>query len=329
MRNRFLQLALTITFVVILVQVVLVAPSQIRDAEQRASLIPAPVLNKTAGSDVDQSMNGMHMIETHEGRKEWELWADKAVSLKTKEVLALETVKAVFFSENGLTFTVTGKSGTVQVKSKNLRVEGDVVTKSSNGYIFRTASLEYDSAARRMTASSAVEMLGPKDASGSALDLHGYGMEARMDDAHMDILRDVRAQKNLENGKRALIKSRRARFSSSDKSAQFMGDVTLDMENMRITGPDAKFEYDSDRDAVRSVIFTGGARVSDADKWATAQNVRVDFEKNRLVFRGNPRVVQNNDELRGEEIVIFDGGKRVQVQGARAKVNEKRLEKVN
>jgi lipopolysaccharide export system protein LptA len=76
-------------------------------------------------------------------------------------------------------------------------------------------------------------------------------------------------------------------------------------------------------------MFSGGARVSDADKWATAQNVMVDFEKDRFIFRGHPRVVQNNDDLRGEEIVFLDGGKRVRVKGARARVDEKKLEKVN
>ena len=98
---------------------------------------------------------------------------------------------------------------------------------------------------------------------------------------------------------------------------------------MRITGPEASFAYDSKRDLIKTVNFTGGARVSDADKWATAQNVRVDFETNRYVFRGNPRVMQNNDELRGEEIVFLDGGKRVQVKSARAKVDENRLEQKN
>ena len=327
MRSRIIQIALSVAFLLLVVQVVLVAPSQIRDAEQRAALLPAPALN--AGSEVDQSMNGMHMIETHEGSKEWELWSDKATSLKVKELLELEMVKAVFFSEKGVTFTVTGKTGTVQVKSKNIHIEGDVVTRSSNGYVFRTPSMDYQSAVRMMTAVNAVEMVGPKDLAGNALTLTGSGMEARLDDNTMDILRDVRAIKNLDNGKKAVIKSQRARFSSLNRTAQFFGDVVLDIENMRITGPEAKFEYDSGSDVLKSVVFTGGARVSDADKWATAENVRVDFESNRFIFKGSPRVVQNNDELRGEEIIFLDGGKRVQVRGARAKVDQKRLEKVN
>jgi lipopolysaccharide export system protein LptA len=106
-----------------------------------------------------------------------------------------------------------------------------------------------------------------------------------------------------------------------------LDDVVLDMDSMRITGPEAKFEYDPKSDAVKSVYVSGGARVSDTDKWATAQNLSVDFQSNKFVFRGNPRVVQNNDELRGEEIVFLDGGKRVQVQRARANVDEKRMEK--
>lgn len=325
MKNKILQIGLTVAFGLLLIQVVLVAPSQIRDAEQKASLLPTPALNQ--GSDVDQSMNGMHMIETHEGKKEWELWSDRAVSLKTKEVLELETVKAIFFSESGVTFTVNGKTGSVQTKTKNLQIDGDVVSRSSNGYVFRTQNLDYDSAGRKIRAKNPVDMQGPKDLNGNSLSLTGIGMESSLDDGTMDVLRDVRAQRTLDNGKRANIKSQRARFSAKSKAATFFGDVVLDMENMRITGPEAKFEYDKDSDQLRSVMFTGGAKVSDNDKWATAQNVMVDFDKNRFVFRGSPRVVQNNDELRGEEIIFLDGGKRVQVLGARAKVDEKRLER--
>lgn len=329
MRNRLVQIALSLAFVGLLIQVVLIAPSQIRDVETKAGMLPTPDLAKGNGNDVDQSIKDMHMIETHEGQKEWELWSDHAVSTKGGEMLKLDVVKAIFFSDSGVTFNVTGKKGSVQVKSKDLRVEGDVVIKSSNGYTFRTPYMDYQSKARTIVTDQEVEMIGPKDATGNALKLTGVGMQASLETSVMEVLRDVKAQKSLEKGRRAVIRSHRSIFSGKDRTAKFMGDVVLDMDAMRITGPEAQFQYDSDKDIVKSVVFSGGARVSDSDKWATAQNLRVDFETNRFVFRGNPRVVQNNDELRGEEIIFLDGGKRVQVQRARAKVDEKRLEKIN
>ncbi len=331
MRNRVVQIVLSLGLLLLLVQVVLIAPSKIRDAqnrdsETRAAVLPTPDLTKANGG-ANQSLKDMHMIETREGQKEWELWAKTALTTKGNEELELEVVRATFFSDSGNTFLVTGNRGRVQVKSKNMRVEGDVIIKSSNGYTFRTQAMDYDSKVRRISADSRVEMVGPKDIQGHALKLTGVGMQAFSDKGSMEVLRDVRAEKPLDGGRKALIKSHRSSFSGKDRTAKFVGDVILDLDSMRMTGPEAQFIYDSKKDTVKSVEFKGGAKVSDSDKWATAQNVRVDFDTNRFVFRGSPRLVQNNDELRGEEIVFLDGGKRVQVQRARAKVDEKRLER--
>jgi len=328
MRNRWVQVTLGFALLALMVQVVLIAPKQIRDEAQTEETAPPPLLPTGPAKDVDQSMSGMHMIETQEGRKEWELWSDRAVSLKTQELLELEKVKAVFFSDSGVTFTVTGEKGTVQVKSKDLIVEGNVVTRSSNGYVFRTQQVTYASTGRKLDAKRQVEMTGPPDESGQGLRLTGVGMEASLETGQMEVMRDVKAQKVLEGGRKALIRSHRALFSAKERMAQFSGGVVLDMDAMRITGPKAEFQYDKESNMVRSVAFKGGARVSDVDKWATAQNVTVDFKQNKFVFTGQPRVVQNNDELRGEEIVFVDGGKRVQVRRARAKVDEKRIEGV-
>jgi LPS export ABC transporter protein LptC len=339
MRNRFVQIALSLGLLGLLIQIVLIAPSQIRDSETKAAVLPAPDLSGSStasgndkyakevarDSNVDQSINGMHMIETREGGKEWELKADKARSLKAKELLELEVVNAIFFADSGVTFTVTGKTGLVETTTKNLRVDGDVVTRSSNGYTFRSQTLEYDSAARMLSVPGAVEMTGPRDSQGRSLHLTGIGMKASVEKSTMEILSEVHAEKGLEKGRRAVITSHRSVFSAKDKTARFLDDVILDMDAMRITGPEARFNYDSKTDLVKSIYVSGGARVSDADKWATANNVNIDFQNDKFVFRGNPRVVQNNDELRGEEIVFLDGGKEVLVQSARAKVDEKRL----
>src|SRR5436189_1804440 len=45
------------------------------------------------------------MIETTEGRKEWELSAEKANSLKSREILKLDNVRTIFFTDSGVTFT--------------------------------------------------------------------------------------------------------------------------------------------------------------------------------------------------------------------------------
>lgn len=332
MRNRFVQIALSLALLGLLIQIVLVAPSQIRDAETKAALLPGIAADNESkqlakDSNVDQSLKGMHMIETQEGSKAWELWSDKATSLKNKELLQLDTVKAIFFSNSGVTFTVTGKQGFVTVKTKDLRVEGDVVTRSSNGYIFKSDMMEYKSADRSLSAPGKVEMFGPKDAEGHALHLTGVGMKASLEKSSMEILSEVKTEKGLDHGRKAMITSHRAIFSGKDKTAKFLDDVVLDMDNMRITGPEARFDYDSKSDLVKSVYVSGGTRVSDADKWATAQNVSIDFKSNKFIFRGSPRVVQNNDELRGEEIVFLDNGKQVLVQKARAMVDERRMEK--
>lgn len=326
MKNRLIQIALSLALFGLLVQIVLIAPSQIRDSEHQAAILPTPDL-KPHEDNVDQSIKGMHMIETLEGRKEWELWAQNALSVKVKETLSLTEVRAIFFSDSGVTFTVTGNNGTVQTKAKNLRVDGNVVTKTSNGYIFRTESMEYESRNRLLRAPGHVEMFGPRDAGGHALHLTGMGMKASLLASSMEILSDVRAEKGLDKGRKAYIKSHKSVFSARDKTARFFEDVVLDVDAMRITGPQAQFNYDANSDLVKSVYVSGGTRVSDSEKWATAQNVNVDFETNKFVFRGDPRVVQNNDELRGEQIVFLDGGKQVQVQRARAKVDEKHLEK--
>lgn len=326
MRNttrRVIQTLLAGTLLLLVIQVVLVAPRVVRESDDKDAPVP---VGPIASSPVDQSLHGMHMVETQE-RMKWELWADQAESLKAKDLLRLVHVKALFFAQHGVTFTVTGDRGIVHVKSKNLRVEGSVVTKTSNGYVFNSDDLNYDSKTRTLSTDSKVTVWGPRERGKVSLRLSGTGMNAPLDEGTMDILKDVHARKKIENGRTAYIKSDRSRFSAKDRSALFEGNVVLDLDTMRITGPQARFDYDKSSDIVRSITVDGGARVSDTDKWATSKSLKIDFHDDRFVLTGSPRVVQNNDELRGEKIVFLDGGKRVQVFKARATVDEKRLEK--
>lgn len=321
--RRYGKLLLAALFVFLVVEVVLIAPTTLHEGDEEA--MPTEV-SETEVAEIDQIMRGVHLVEAGEGRSEWELWAEEARSMKTEDRWALDSVKAVFFGDDGTEFTVTGEKGEVQHVTKDMTVRGDVRIRTSNGYTFKTEVVHYSSDDKFLTAPEYVEMLGPRDGGGRSITLRGRGLKADMSTSLMEVQNDVRADKTFKDNKRVNIRSKRAQFSGKSKMARFLDDVVIDFENMRITGPEAEFQYDSQNKVVESMYVKGGVRVSDQDKWATSNNVKVDFNRDVYTFKGSPRVVQNNDELRGKEIIFFDGGKRVKVIGARARVDEGRLE---
>ena len=305
----------------VVVEIVVIAPDSINTSEESTE---AEGIDDESISDdsFKQAMQGAHAVGTSEGKKEWELWADEAFDFSSEQDWTLANVKAVFTGDDGVFFTVTGKEGFVEPESKNMKIKGNVITRSSNGYVFRSETVRYTSASRLLTSPGKVRVTGPRDRNGDSLKMSGVGMEANVAVSRMEILDKVKASKAVKDEKVARIRSKRALLSGKRRMASFHGNVVIDMEDMRITGPDAEFVYDKTNKMVESMYVKNGVKVSDALKYATSDNVKVLFEEEKFVFRGAPRVVQNNDELTGEEIVFLNGGKRVKVQKVRARVEE-------
>lgn len=310
---------LLVLLVALIVEVMILAPGTIN---QNRDDVREQLSDDSMDAEIEQSMGGVHLVETSEGEKEWELWADEALAFKAEQQWTLENVKAVFFGKDGVRFTVTGKEGFVEPKTKNMQVKGDVVTRSSNGYIFRTEKVTYTSHDRSLRGPYDIDMVGPKDKGGRHMSLKGVGMMADLNKSTIDILSNVVAHKAFQKGQKAKIRSRTATFSGKDSRAEFHGNVIIDYDTMRLTGPDAEFDYDNEKGIVKSMYVKNGVRVSDAVKFATSDNVRVLFEEEMFVFKGAPRVVQNNDEIRGEEIVFLNRGETVKVNKVRARVEE-------
>ena len=280
-----------------------------------------PAASAEMQQNIEQSMSGLHMLEAQAGQKEWELWSENAVSYKDTGELKLQKVKALFFADNGVTFTVTGQEGRVDVKTKNLFVQGHVVTESSNGYVINTHDVDYISNERLLKTKSPVQV------DGQGLKLNGLGMEANLKTSIISIKEDIRAERVMAEDKKVYIQSQSVELSGRTKTARFIGSVVLDVDSMRITGPQADFEYDESKNFFKTVKVRGGTRVTDLDKWAVSENLDIDFTKNMFVFRGSPKVVQNQDELKGEEIIFLENGKRVQVKKARVKVEQSKINK--
>jgi lipopolysaccharide export system protein LptA len=91
---------------------------------------------------------------------------------------------------------------------------------------------------------------------------------------------------------------------------------------MKLEGPEANFIYGNTENILKNIKVIGGVKVSDLTKYATSEMVNFDPALNKFIFSGRPRLVQNNDEITGDEIIFVDGGKRVQVNKMKAKVEK-------
>lgn len=275
----------------------------------------------------DQIMRGVHLVETAEGKREWELWADRALGFSGRGSWNVEKVTVVFFSDDGIEFRVTGRRGTIKVESKDMLIEGDVVTKTSNDYIFLTDAMVYNSQARALNTGHPVKIIGPRDKKGFRMELTGIGMLAEMAKSDIYVHRDIKGVRPLGGERRLKIRSDEVKMSGLSREAVFSGQVVMDVDTQTVTGPQATLRYDQSQSELRSIEFVGGVRVSDEVKWATSEKLDIFVPEQKLVLEGNPRVVQGNDEIQGEVIVFLNGGKQVQVMAGDAVLSKKRAGK--
>lgn len=271
-----------------------------------------------------QKMEGVHLVESRQGARDWELFAETAEGYEGKGAWELQHVKVLFYNGEAIDYTVLGKIGWIDTKTKDMKIEGDVVTTSNNGYNFFSQLIEYQASKRLLVSPDKVKMTAPPEGKEShGMIVLGSGMETDIEQNIMKINKDVFATKTLASGKNFIIKSERANFSGKSKKVSFFDRVSIQVDNLKLEGPEAQFEYTTGVNFLNSILVKGGVRVSDIDKYATADQVRFETNENRFVFNGKPRVVQNNDEMTGDKIIFLDGGKRIKVDNIKARMDEK------
>lgn len=328
-RSRVGGWILGILFALLVLEMVLFSPAALDPVEEKVAQPAAAESsqNETAA----QVMTGINVVEIREQHKDWELWSERATSQTGEGDLDLEKVKIRFYGPEGIEYLVTGNRGSVEGESKDMRIEGQVMMESSNGYHFKTESMIYTSDTRTLHATQAVDVQGPPEPQGGRLQLNGIGMEAMLDGETMKLLSDVRASKRVAQRGGALmgIRAGSAELSARTKEINFAGNVSIQLEEVKVTGPSAKFVYDQSGRRLGQIELAGGVRVSDWDKFATSDSVKLDLNRNQFMFKGRPRVVQGADELFGDEITFLDGGKQVKVKNARVRLSREKLEGVN
>lgn len=318
--RKWTTIAFAMLLLALVVQIIFGFPLNIETQPEEETL---KLTSPKKDNQAEQHMEGVHLVESESGNRDWELFASSAEGFEGKGYWQLKNVKVQFYSDEELEFTVTGETGLINSKTKDMEFKGNVYTRSKNGYQFQSESVFYNSKTRIISSPNDIKMMGPSDQKEKGMTLTGNKMMTNVNDSKMKIESNVKAFKQLKNGKKFEITSHSAEFSSKDNSAKFIENVKIQVDSMQMEGPEAQFQYKSGSDFLQSILLKGGVKVSDYDKFATSESVFFDPDQDQFVFKGKPRVVQNNDEIIGDQIIFYEGGKKVRVEKIRGNVEKK------
>jgi len=271
--------------------------------------------------DIEQVLHGSHLIESKGDKKLWELDAKEARKTKKSDDWNLDQVKVKFFGENEVSYNAFGKSGFVGDKQKELKISGETQITSSNGYVLNTEVIYYKTDTRTIDGPEPVKLKGPPELKGDGgpLFMESDFFDADLNTNIINLKQNVHGRKLMSGGRNMKIRSREALFSGQSNFVLFKKDVIIDVDSMTITGPRAKFIYKDNE--LHSMFVDGGVKIKDVGRWGVAGEAEVFFQEDKYIFKGNPKVVEGDDQLVGEEIIIYDGGDRIQVKKAKTKYN--------
>jgi lipopolysaccharide export system protein LptA len=110
-----------------------------------------------------------------------------------------------------------------------------------------------------------------------------------------------------EKGKREpiVVTSDRMEADELGSTVTFIGDVTLKKENMTLTSDHLVVYYDATDKAVREIEAQGNVVVRQEGRVAHANKAIYYSKEEKIVLTGEPRIIENENQLGGERITMF------------------------
>ena len=135
--------------------------------------------------EADMTIKNIHYVKTNLGVKEWELEASSGQYFKNRGISIFKNVRVKVFLKDGKPMTLVGDEGKVATDSRDIKVWGNVVASSEEGYQFYTQSLEYCSENRSIFTEDKIAFVG------NGMEVRGVGITIDVDGERFFVLNDV------------------------------------------------------------------------------------------------------------------------------------------
>lgn len=260
-----------------------------------------------------QVMKDVLLTEFHsdaEGQKEWVLEAKTAFSDSFERNWDVQDARVKFYKNNSEVMRIFATHGEINTTTRNLLLQDNVKGETESGYVFTTSILNYISDQDRFISESPIYFESP----GQNTQLRGTGMDGSISGGLVDIAGPVECQQHIEGYERATIKSKTAQVSLQQRHMIFNDDLFIQIDDIAITGRKAEFVYSKTKGELEMLRIQGRVFVTSGnDRSASAERLEIHLKEDLFLFQGNPRFVSGENVLVGNEIVLYDKGKRVQI----------------
>lgn len=268
-------------------------------------------VNLTKSSSMGHLMDEMELKRYKDGVLEWELIASQAESFKDG-VWKLFEVDGIFQQSDSSEIKFIGDRGEVDLANKFVSIEGDVKVSSRDGYTFETEALNIRSEkdnGELFYSNDKVKIYNTSE----DLEVFSKGIKGNTKTGEVELLSEVSCRKSVEKYKDIVIKSDSAYFQSSLKGIRFKENLVITQDAFNIKGREAYFLYDERTKNLKSVRIDGDILASDGVKTALSNRVEMRTTEDVIIFQGNPRIRVGENEMIGEEILITNKQKNIQV----------------
>ena len=177
---------------------------------------------------------GNVITEEKDGKKIWEITADKMTMDSVTQTAEIETIHGKFFKEDGKVLELKGDKGVYNQQTKDVHVEGNIVVLDGDGAKLMSENLDWTGAEELLTASNDVKIFRE--------DVRAYGDSATSTDGfnHFFMKGNVRILKGVKDDDFAKeLEEFKAKKAAEENSAQ--------AEKNNAPNSDEKISKDTDK----------------------------------------------------------------------------------
>lgn len=278
----------------------------------------AAVKQEDAVESFGQIMKDLSLTEykiNSSGQKDWKLNAKKAKSDPKDAIWNVDDAEVFLFKDNVQMVKIISTAGVVNTQTKNFVLKDKVVSETLSGYQFKSVGLNYEATKETFFSEGDIYIEGPNQST----ILKGSSFRGDLKLGKVEIAGPIYCEQIVPEYDKPVIKSENASIDIEKRHVRFIGQVLIRIGEMAITAREAEFKYNKDSGDLEAIIVKGQVFASQTNQSASADLLEVRVKEGVFLFQGNPRFVSGENTLVGNEILLYNKGKSVQILKGRVK----------